>query len=199
MKSIDPGNGRLIQSYDPHTKGEIEIKIETLHSSQGKWSLKDFTQRGSYVLEVAEGLGNRKREFAQLIHDEMGKKISEAEAEIDKCISLCHYYIENAPTLLQNKDVQTELKSSYVSFQPLGIVLAIMPWNFPFWQVFRCAIPAIFSGNTVLLKHASNVTGCSLAIEDVFQTKSAAGLFQSVKVASSEIEPIIADSRISAI
>jgi succinate-semialdehyde dehydrogenase/glutarate-semialdehyde dehydrogenase len=123
---------------------------------------------------------------------EMGKRVSEGLAEIDKCALVCRYYAQNAETLLQNEVVKTEAKNSYISFSPLGVVLAVMPWNFPFWQVFRAAAPAIMSGNSMLLKHASSVPGCALAIEDIFtQAGAPPGLFQSLLISGSETVPII--------
>lgn len=146
-----------------------------------RWKESSFSERKMVMLQVANNLKSSRERLSLLMTFEMGKPIAQARSEIDKCISVCEYYAENAEAFLQNEEVSTEAKKSFICYQPLGPILAVMPWNFPFWQVFRFAAPALMAGNTVLLKHASNVSGCSIEIEKLFANPSIPkGLFKSL-------------------
>jgi succinate-semialdehyde dehydrogenase/glutarate-semialdehyde dehydrogenase len=157
-------------------------------------------QRCHMLAQLAVILLGRKEELAQLITQEMGKLIAEARAEIEKCAQGCRYYAEKTPALLADETMPSDAGKSYITHAPLGTVLAVMPWNFPFWQVFRCAVPALAAGNTVLVKHASNVPQCALAIESVFtEAKFPPGVFRSVMIDSARVTKLIADPRVHAV
>jgi succinate-semialdehyde dehydrogenase/glutarate-semialdehyde dehydrogenase len=164
------------------------------------WRLETIAARGELLRAVAAVLRRRLPEYARLMTLEMGKPIAAAEAEVEKCASGCEHFAEHAAGYLGLRPVASDAQSSYVRHDPLGVVLAIMPWNFPFWQVFRCAAPALMAGNTVVLKHASNVPGCALAIADVFrQAGLPQGAFASLLVPSSRAESLVTDPRIAAV
>lgn len=172
IKSINPFNEEVIAEYEKHSVLQIDKAIKTLDKSYNVWKKQKFDQRGQVLKKVAKILLEDLEKYARLITLEMGKPIEQSRAEIKKCSWVCEYYAENAERMLSEEKIQTEFAESYVRFDPLGIVLAIMPWNFPFWQVFRFAAPTLMAGNVALLKHASNVTGCSLAIEEIFSKAS---------------------------
>lgn len=200
MKSVNPATGELIREYTPYSKERIgEILSQT--SEAGKlWADTRFAARAKLMKEAANVLRNKSSEYAQLMAQEMGKPIKEGEAEAQKCAWVCDYYAQRAEKFLSPRSIETEAKKSYVRFDPLGTVLAVMPWNFPFWQVFRFAAPALMAGNTAVLKHASNVSGCALAIEELFK---AAGfpknVFRTLLVSGADIDEVILDKRIAAV
>jgi len=169
MQSINPATGEIIRAYRPHTDEEAARRVEKAHACFAKWKTVPFSDRAEKMRAAAAVLRKRKHEFALLMTEEMGKLIGAGEAEIEKCALVCDYYAENAENFLADKPVKTEARQSFITYQPLGVILAIMPWNFPFWQVFRFAAPHLMAGNVGVLKHASNVCGCALAIEEVFR------------------------------
>jgi succinate-semialdehyde dehydrogenase/glutarate-semialdehyde dehydrogenase len=176
------------------------VLLGRANTSFQSYRTTSFKERSSRMNRVAGILMERRREFAELITREMGKPIREAEAEVKKCAWVCEFYASNAETFLESRVVLTEAEESRIDFQPLGPILAIMPWNFPFWQVFRFAAPALMAGNTALLKHASNVQGCALAIEEVFtQAGFEGGVFQNLAMASDRVVGVISSEYVKAV
>ncbi|WP_235938512.1 NAD-dependent succinate-semialdehyde dehydrogenase [Chitinophaga solisilvae] len=198
--SINPYTQKTIATYAPHTPAEIEHKLLTGERAFRQLLDTTLDQRREWMMQVAKSLKDNVAEHAALITQEMGKTLKEAKAEVLKCATSAEYYAEHITSMLQPKPVESDAYKSYVSYEPKGIILAIMPWNFPYWQVFRFAIPNILAGNTGLLKHASNVSGCSLAIEKVFMESGfPAGTFQSLLISSKDIAPVIADPRVQGV
>lgn len=167
LKTINPATLETIREYEEMGPSQLERKIQRAHQAQQEWARIPGAARATRLTSVGDVLLSRVAELSSLISLEMGKPIRQSRAEIEKCARVCHYYGENAPRMLAPREVSTEAQRSYVAFCPLGLVLAIMPWNFPFWQVFRCVAPALAAGNGVVLKHSSQVTGCALAIEQL--------------------------------
>lgn len=170
IRSINPYTEEIIKEFELMSPSEIDREASKSRSSFRAWSDLEVGKRASYVKKLGGHLRQEKRRFAELMTREMGKPIRESLAEVEKCAWLCDYYSEKGEQFLRPEEIKTEAKESYILFQPLGIVLAIMPWNFPFWQAFRFGIPAVIAGNTVLLKHASNVPICALAIAEAFRS-----------------------------
>jgi succinate-semialdehyde dehydrogenase/glutarate-semialdehyde dehydrogenase len=198
--SVNPANGKSIKKYRAHTIKQIDQKIKQTHSAWLKWRDTSHHERSILLTNMAGVLQTRKNEFAILMAHEMGKPIVQGAAEIEKCAALCQYYSANAAAYLSDQLIETEASKSFVSYQPIGIVLAVMPWNFPFWQVFRFLVPALAAGNCGILKHSSNVPGCALAIEEVVdQAGFPANVFQSLLVNSSMVEKIIENPLIQAV
>ncbi|WP_142683187.1 NAD-dependent succinate-semialdehyde dehydrogenase [Chitinophaga polysaccharea] len=198
--SINPFTQETVAVYTAHTPEEIEQKLQLGHKAYTELLKVPLEQRRQWMMQVAQSMKNNADEHAALITQEMGKTLKEARAEVLKCATSAEYYAENIVEMLQHKPIGSDAYKSYVSYEPKGIILAIMPWNFPYWQVFRFAIPNILAGNTGILKHASNVSGCALAIEKIFAGSNfPAGTFQSLLVSSKDIEPIIADPRIQGV
>ena len=168
FKSINPYTGETISEYATHNASDVNSIIEKSHKSYLHWKTLGFDQRANFMKNMARVLRDNLEEYARLITIEMGKIITESKGEIEKCAWLCEYYAENAEGMLKSEIFQTDAGKSYVRFDPSGIIFGIMPWNFPFWQVFRAAVPTIMAGNTFLLKHAPNVTGAAKAIEEIF-------------------------------
>jgi succinate-semialdehyde dehydrogenase/glutarate-semialdehyde dehydrogenase len=192
FESIDPSTGVPFESYRAMKPAQWGGALTRAESAFEEWRAQQPGERAELLRRVAGVLRESGRTHAELITREMGKPIREAEAEVEKCATLCDYYAENGPGFLQPIPVRTEARRSYVRFDPLGAVLAIMPWNFPYWQVFRCVVPALMAGNVVLLKHASNVTGCALAMERVFeQAGLRAGAFQALLVRRGVIPKVL--------
>jgi len=200
MKSINPENQQMICEYAEHTGLEVKQIIESVHQAWLAWKETSFEYRGGLFLKAAATLRARKEELARLMTLEMGKIVQESRAEIEKCAVCCDYFAVQASGLLQDQVIPSDASRSLVSFQPLGVILAVMPWNFPFWQVFRFAAPTLMAGNTAVMKHASNVPGCSLAIEEVFrQAGFPENVFRSLMIPSAMVEPILADPHIRAV
>jgi len=200
MQSIDPTTGRKIKSYREFSNKEINHALEEAQSAFEDWSKLSFDQRAEKIKAVAGILRNNKENYARLMAIEMGKPVVQGQNEIDKCAWICDFYAQEAKNYLAPQMIETQARKSFVSFQPLGIILAVMPWNFPFWQVFRCAAPTLMAGNAVILKHASNVCGCALAIEDVFKKAGLpAGLFKTLLVSSKKVERLIQHPLIQAV
>ncbi|WP_316804859.1 NAD-dependent succinate-semialdehyde dehydrogenase [Pedobacter nototheniae] len=167
IESINPLNGSKIKAYTVDTEAQIAAKIEKVHSGWLEYKQTGYQYRAKQLLKIAEILTRRKEELAKLMALEMGKPLKAGVAEVLKCASVCKYYAENGEQFLADQLIKTDAQKSYVSFRPIGVVLAIMPWNFPFWQVFRFVAPALIAGNGGILKHASGVMGCAIAIRDV--------------------------------
>ncbi|MAT89485.1 MAG: succinate-semialdehyde dehydrogenase [Flavobacteriaceae bacterium] len=167
--SINPYSGEEIAFYKTHTKKEIETIIEHAQQRFEAWRTVSFSEKQTLMKAAASELKKNKEEYAETMVKEMGKPISQAMAEIEKCAWVCDYYAENASQYLADETIETDASKSYVSYEPMGVVLAVMPWNYPYWQVFRFAAPALMAGNVGVLKHASNVFGCALNIEKVFK------------------------------
>ena len=200
ITSVNPATGRKIQSYEPHDADEIELRLARAVTAQAEFRPTSLDQRAAILRRAADELEAQARELARLMTLEMGKPIGAAEAEALKCAWVCRWYADNAARLLADEEVATNARRSFVRFEPLGIVLAVMPWNFPFWQVFRFAAPALAAGNAGLLKHASNVPGCALAIEQVMRSAGAPdGMFQTLLVGSDRVEGLIRDPRVRAV
>jgi succinate-semialdehyde dehydrogenase/glutarate-semialdehyde dehydrogenase len=200
MKSIDPATGRVLASFEEIGDEELESRLALSRRAFESWRSTGFDLRAVLMLRAAEFLESAKRDLGRLMTLEMGKPIGAAIAEAEKCAWVCRYYAENAASQLADEEVATQAKRSWIAFRPLGPVLAVMPWNFPFWQVFRFAAPALMAGNVGLLKHASNVPRCALAIEDVFrQAGFPEGVFQTLMVGSARVAAIITDPRIRAV
>jgi succinate-semialdehyde dehydrogenase/glutarate-semialdehyde dehydrogenase len=181
FKSIFPFDQTEIAAYKIMSDAEIDTALSTAEKIFPHWSYKTFSERAEVFKNIAALLLERKEQMAKLITNEMGKVVKEAIAEVEKCALGCTYYAENAAQFLDDEIIQTKYKKSFVAFQPIGAVLAIMPWNFPLWQVFRFAAPTLMAGNVALLKHAPNVCGCSLAIQQLFEEAGAEhGVFQSL-------------------
>ncbi len=200
MKSINPSTGVVLGEYPELTPTELEGKLGRAAEAFRRHRRTSFAERAERMLMAAEILEREQRELGRLMTLEMGKPIASAAAEAAKCAKVCRYYAENAERFLEREDVQTEARESYIVYQPLGAVLAVMPWNFPFWQVFRFAAPALMAGNVGLLKHASNVPQCALAIEDVLcRAGFDGGEFQTLLIASSRVGEVVRDERVAAV
>src|ERR687883_820045 len=200
MQSINPTTEEVLQSFDEFSPAQIDEALQQAFDAQRRWRATSFGDRAAALQATARVLRQQKARWAELLTSEMGKPIVEAEAEIDKCAWNCDFYAEHASEFLADEHVPTNATESYVEFQPLGVVLAIMPWNFPFWQVIRFAAPALMAGNGAVLKHASNVPRCALAIEEIFATAGLpTGLFRTLLVPGAETERLIADPRIAAV
>jgi succinate-semialdehyde dehydrogenase/glutarate-semialdehyde dehydrogenase len=200
IQSINPATEEVVATYQEFTPEQIEQAIAEAHAAFLEWRGTSFAERARLMRRAAEVLRERKGRYGELITREMGKTINEAEAEVEKCAWNCDFYAENAERFLSDEPVDTNARQSYVAYEPLGVILAVMPWNFPFWQVFRFAAPALMAGNTGLLKHASNVSGCALAIEEVFRDAGfPAGCFRTLLISGAAVHPVIEDPRVRAV
>ena len=197
INTYNPFNGDLVHSTIEASEAGVQNALESLYTAQKKWKKTKLDVRIAAVESIAEQLKEKLEECASMMTREMGKPIVQSRQEINKCIQLCNYYKSKAEEFLQPSVITIEDQISHIIPQPLGIVLIVMPWNYPFWQVFRAAIPAILAGNTVLLKHASNVSGCSELLHDLFLTKDR--FFHSIILSSSRIADVISDHRIAAV
>ena len=200
MESINPATGERLKTFDTWNDARTETALAAAAAAAPGWQTTSFAERAQRLRHAAAELRRNVDHFAGLITLEVGKIAREARAEIEKCAWGCEFYADNAENFLRDETVGTDAGSSYVCYQPLGTVLAIMPWNFPFWQVFRFAAPGLMAGNTVLLKHASNVPQCALAIEEIFHKSGfPRGVFQTLMISAAQAEKIIADPRIHAV
>ena len=198
--TINPTTEEVIKEYQELSDGEIDQKIEKAVSAFKQWSKYPIEKRCELMKNASDVLLRKKEALAQLITIEMGKPIKQAIAEIEKCAWVCRYYSENAIEQLADIEIPTEMSRSYVTFQPLGPILAIMPWNFPFWQVFRFAAPNLVAGNTALLKHSRNTMGCAIEIENVFiEAGFPEFVFQNLVIGSSKASKVIQDPRIKGV
>lgn len=200
IKSINPATHETLKTYPLLTAHQVGVKIELSQKVFQAWARTSYEERAELFNNLAEVLKKDKHKFARLITAEMGKIISASEAEIEKCIRNIEFYAKNSQTILLDEMVKTEASKSYVTFQPLGIIFAIMPWNYPFWQVIRFAAPALMAGNVALLKHASQTAGSSLALEEIFNRAGfPKGVFQSLLIKAEEAKTVIEDPRIKAV
>lgn len=200
LKSINPFNGELIKSYSEDTYPQLKDKISQTNNCWQKYQFTDFSERSKSMKNLAQILNNRKENLAKLMAAEMGKPIKQGFTEIDKCIWVCNYYAENASQILKDEIIETEASKSYISHRPLGVILAIMPWNFPFWQSFRFLAPALMAGNAAVLKHASNVSGCAIAIEEMVNEAGFPNdIFKTLLISSDKLNPVIENPLIKAV
>jgi succinate-semialdehyde dehydrogenase/glutarate-semialdehyde dehydrogenase len=200
MKSINPSTNALIREYPEHSSFEVKEIINDVWTEWLTWKETSFEHRSGLFRNAARLLRERKERYARLMTDEMGKIIRESLAEIVKCANACDYYADSAAEFLKDEVIPTDASRSIVVYQPVGVVLAVMPWNFPFWQVFRFAVPAMMAGNAAVLKHASNVPGCALAIEEVFRDAGfPKNLFRTLMISSREVAGVIANRNIAAV
>jgi acyl-CoA reductase-like NAD-dependent aldehyde dehydrogenase len=198
--AVNPATEELIASFDAFGPEEVEMALAETHDAYLEWRERSIAERAVPMRALARLLRERAEPYARLATLEMGKPIAEAKAEIEKCAFGCAHFAENAARYLADDEIRANARRSIVAFQPLGVVLAVMPWNFPFWQVVRFAAPAFMAGNAALLKHASNVPQCALAIEEAIRDAGfPEGLLRTVLVSGAAIEPIIADDRIRAV
>jgi succinate-semialdehyde dehydrogenase/glutarate-semialdehyde dehydrogenase len=199
IATINPATGEILKTFEPLSEAQIDEKLQRAAERFATYKRTSFADRSAWMLRAAEILESEKKDFARMMTIEMGKPIKGAVAEVEKCAWVCRYYAEHAGQHLADKIIETDAKKSFVRFQPLGPVLAVMPWNFPFWQVFRFASPALMAGNVGLLKHASNVPQCALAIEDIFRRAGfPEGSFQTLLVGSEAVQRILEDQRVVA-
>jgi succinate-semialdehyde dehydrogenase/glutarate-semialdehyde dehydrogenase len=200
IATINPTNGQTVRTFQPHSPMDVDRALNRAREAFETHRRTSFSDRAAKMRKVAGLLEKECRELGRLMTIEMGKPIKAAIAEAEKCASACNYYAENAERFLADEPVEMEGGESWIAFQPIGVVLSIMPWNFPFWQVFRFAAPALMAGNVGLLKHASNVPQCALAIEDLFRRGGFVdGAFQTLLIGSDAVEGIIADQRTAAV
>ncbi len=200
LVSINPADNKEIARYEEHSEHEVKNILVDSKTAFNSWKNTTFTERSELMRNAAAALKKNLEEHAKLITLEMGKPIKQSRAEVEKCAFVCEYYANSAEGFLANLNVHSDAKNSFVSFQPLGTILAVMPWNFPFWQVFRFAAPALMAGNAGVLKHASNVTGCALAIEGVFRDAGFESmLFRTLKLPGSKVSSVIEHPAIQAV
>ena len=196
FQSIFPYNQKIVAEYELMTDAAIDNALSLSENTFHSWRNKSFTQRADVFKKLSQLLKDKKENLATLMTNEMGKLTKEAIAEVEKCALGCDYYAEHAEQFLKDEIYQTNYKKSFATFQPIGCVLAIMPWNFPLWQVFRFAAPTLMAGNVALLKHAPNVSGCSLAIQNLFEEAGAdRGVFQTI-IADTDVTEKILSHRI---
>jgi succinate-semialdehyde dehydrogenase / glutarate-semialdehyde dehydrogenase len=199
IATINPATGETLKTFTPLTDAEIEIKLALAQSTFESYRQTSFAQRSQWLTQAAEILEQDTLRYAEIMTTEMGKTLQSAIAEVEKCAKVCHFYAEKGPEFLADVLIASDASQSYVAYQPLGAILAVMPWNFPFWQVFRFAAPALMAGNVGLLKHASNVPQCALAIESIIsQAGFPTGAFQTLLIGSSQVKAIIEDERVKA-
>lgn len=201
IQSINPWTGELLKEYEPLSPQEINRRTESAAKAFDSWKVLPITERADLMKKAGAVLRKNRETYARLITSEMGKLIRESRAEIEKCAAACDYYAENAEIFLSAESVELpEGKKAKILYQPLGVILAVMPWNFPFWQVFRFAAPTLMAGNTTILKHASNVPQCSLAIASVFEEAGfPAGVFQSLLIDSKATLTLLEKEEIKAV
>lgn len=200
LKSINPFNQELLKEFTETSDSELESILKNSEKSFQKWKLSSFKDRANLFLKLSTILKSKADSLAKLISKEMGKLQTEAKAEVLKCADCCTYYAKNAEEFLRDQKVETDGSESFVTFQPLGTILAIMPWNFPFWQVLRFAAPTLMAGNVAILKHSSNVSMCAIEIEKLFHEAGfPEGIFKTILVSSQRIPQLIADRRIKAV
>src|SRR5271156_2817096 len=199
IASINPATGQLLKAFEPLSDAQIEGKLKRAAEAFSKYRQTTFAERARMMVRAAEILESDKEKFARTMTTEMGKPFRAAVDEAVKCVSACRYYAENAERFLADEVIDTGSGRSYIHYQPLGPILAVMPWNFPFWQVMRFAAPALMAGNVGLLKHSSNVPQCALAIESIFlEAGFPEGSFQTLLIGSGQVDAILNDPRVVA-
>jgi len=200
IKSINPSTGKLIQEYNIHSKEEVMSIITEVSDEYSKWRELSFQERKEVLLDIANSLNENLFKHATMISMEIGKPITESKMEIDKCVWVLRYFAENAEEFLKNKIIKTGYNESYVQYDPLGVILGVMPWNFPYWQVIRFIAPVLMAGNTCVVKHASNVTGCSLLIEKLIIDNSPyKNIYKSLIIPADKVKDIIQNKSIKGV
>jgi succinate-semialdehyde dehydrogenase/glutarate-semialdehyde dehydrogenase len=200
IHTVNPATGQPGRSYDSNSIDQARAAAAAARHAFEQWRRTSFAERSAVIRKAAEILRARKDEFARLMTDEMGKTLDEGRAEVEKCAFHCDWFADHGEAYLADQPVDIDEAEVFVTFNPLGVVLAVMPWNFPFWQVIRAAAPALMAGNAMILKHASNVPGCALAIEEVLhQAGAPRDLFRAMIMPSSEVAALIADDNIAAV
>ena len=200
MKAINPANGELIKEYREHTAEEVSRILVDVDADFRAWRKTSFEERAGLMRQAARVQRDNARKYAEIITIEMGKTITESLAEVEKCAWVCDYYADNAAKFLADEVVESDAGKSFVAFQPIGTVLAVMPWNFPFWQVMRFASPALMAGNAGVLKHASNVPGSAMALEEVFvEAGFPKNIFRTLLVGSRQVEAVIRNPLVKAV
>ena len=200
IESINPSTGTLLRRFEAFGGEEVERRVESARTAFAAWRETPFAERSALMKRAAELLETEKARWGEVMTLEMGKPIGAAVAEAEKCAWVCRYYADHAAAFLADEPVSTDASRSFIRYQPLGVVLAVMPWNFPFWQVFRFAAPALMAGNAGLLKHASNVPQCALAIAEIFERAGLPkGAFQTLLVGADRVAALVADSRVAAV
>ncbi|RZA08275.1 MAG: NAD-dependent succinate-semialdehyde dehydrogenase [Proteobacteria bacterium] len=200
ITTIDPANGQKIESYPTHGPSEVERIFRRAANAFSEWRHEPIIDRAAKLKILADLLERDRTSLVSLMQQEMGKLAEEGAGEIDKCAACCRYYAESGPAFLETREIKTDAVKSYVAFEPIGTVLSIMPWNFPYWQAFRCLVPALLAGNTVVLKHASNVSGCALKIaelvEEAFERDD---LFQVVLIPGKDALALVSRPEVSGV
>jgi succinate-semialdehyde dehydrogenase / glutarate-semialdehyde dehydrogenase len=192
FQSINPTTGEQFATYEGWSTDEAQDVVGKVHRDYLAWRRTDFEHRASLMRNAADILNTKAREYAQLMAEEMGKPLQDGVAEAEKCAQACEFFADNAKNFLTRHPIRTEARRTFVTFNPIGVVLAVMPWNFPFWQVFRFAVPSLMAGNAALLKHASNVPGCALAIEQIFRDSGfPENLLRTLMITSKQVEAVI--------
>ncbi len=200
MHTTDPTTGKRIKVYPEFSLRKVDSILNRAEKSFQSWRLLSFKDRRVMMMKVAGILRRNKDQYAKLMAQEMGKPLAQGQAEIEKCAVVCNFYAQQAEHFLSPELIHTEASKSFITYLPLGIVLAVMPWNFPFWQVFRCVAPTLMAGNAVVLKHASNVCGCALAIEHIFKEVGfPPGLFSNVFISSPKVKDLIEHPLVKAV
>ncbi len=200
MKAINPATDELIKDYPVHTDEQVARILDAVDKDFHSWRETSFEHRAKLMRAAAEVQRRNRRKYAETITAEMGKTITESEAEVDKCATVCDYYADNAEKFLADEIIESDAGKSFVAFEPIGTVLAVMPWNFPFWQVMRFAAPALMAGNTGVLKHASNVPGSALALEEIFHEAGfPKNCFRTLLIGSSQVEKVIRNPIVKAV
>ncbi|NMF66586.1 NAD-dependent succinate-semialdehyde dehydrogenase [Brasilonema octagenarum] len=199
IATINPATGELLKTFEPLNDAEIAEKLDLAQQAFEKYQKISFQERSVWMQKAADILDQEKADFAKIMTLEMGKPFKAAIAEVEKSAHVCRYYAEHATEFLADVSVKTDASHSFVKYQPLGIILAVMPWNFPFWQVFRFVAPALMAGNVGLLKHASNVPQCALAIEEIIQRAGfPTGVFQTLLIGAAKVADLMSDDRVKA-
>ena len=199
IATINPTTGETLKTFEPLKDVEIVAKLDLAEKAFAGYRHTIFKERSHWLEQAATILDQEKADFGKLMTLEMGKPLKAAIAEVEKCALVCRYYAENAPSFLADVTIKTDASHSFVKYQPLGVILAVMPWNFPFWQVFRFAAPALMAGNVGLLKHASNVPQCALAIEEIINRAGfPPGVFQTLLIGATQVADLMADDRVKA-
>lgn len=199
IQSINPLNNKVLKEFEAHSDAQIEEVLQTADSTYRKWRKFSFEERSKLMHKAADVLRSNKNKYAQIMTDEMGKTKKEAIAEVEKCALCCDFYADNAAQFLADEPLKIDQGEAYIAYDPIGTVLAIMPWNFPYWQVIRFAAPTLMAGNVGILKHASNVPQCALVLEEVFREAGfPQGCFQSLLIPGKKVDQLLGDQRIKA-
>ncbi|WP_347158946.1 NAD-dependent succinate-semialdehyde dehydrogenase [Pontibacter chitinilyticus] len=200
IETINPATGQVVKTFEPHTPEEVNQKIEAAEQTFQSWKKVSFPERAKLMQRQADILENEAETYGRIISLEMGKPLKDAVAEVKKCAKVCHYYAENAAGFLQDETITTKASRSLIAYEPLGVVLAVMPWNFPFWQVYRFLAPALMAGNVGLLKHSSNVPQCALAIEEIVRKAGfPENTFQPLLIGARAVDAVIAHPLVRAV